>query len=194
MSRTHALEKASVRHRRGNGMMKPYTTYGVGDNGLYDLIDDVAKKLNISPQKVKEAATTLGVDTNNPEQMKSLETKLAQGAGLVGKALEIATGKQETATTGATAKPARSKDDVTRNLAVRASVSLVAGAAAGITTGVVTGKPVLGIAAGVGGFVASAVVWQIADPVTSEELDKVFKAEAAKTTTAATTTQEQKKA
>lgn len=192
MSRTHALEKASVRHRRGNGMMKPYTTYGVGDNGLYDLIDDVAKKLKIDPQKVKDAAKTMGVDTNNPEQMKSLENTLGQAMGLMGKTANIITGSQET--TGTTAKPARSKDDVTRNLAVRASVSLVAGAAAGITTGVVTGKPVLGIAAGFGGFVASAVVWQIADPVTSEELDKVFKAEAAKTTTAATTTQEQKKA
>lgn len=189
MSRTLGLELTSVRRRRSNAMI-PRTTYGVGDNGLYDLIDDVAKKLNISPQKVKDAATTLGVDTNNPEQMKSLETKLAQGAGIVGKALEIATGEQKT--DAASAKPARSKEDVTRNLAVRASVSLVAGAAAGITTGVVTGKPLLGVAAGVGGFVASAVVWQVADPVTSEELDKVFKAEAATTTT--TKPAEQKKA
>lgn len=146
---------------------------------LADTIEELAKKLGKKPEELKAMAKEKGFDLDNPEKLKEFEGIAAKGGDLFGAVSSVFGGEKKEATKEAASKP-RTKEEAAQALTVRAAIAAGAGVVVGGVVGYLTKNPMWGVGAGAGAFAATAVGYQIASPITSDDLDKIFKEEAKK--------------
>lgn len=185
MSRTAALVAHSPRSGGASARIpniSPLYPRGMNDNENVGMAEEkpslVQSAVNLIPADTLKKAKELGIDPTDPKLVEKVQEKLKEATG------EKPAEKQSSS--NAPKKP-RNKEEATSSLMIRAAVAVGTGAIAGVTTGILTKNVGLGVAAGAGGLVVAAVTHQLIDPLTGDDLDKIFKEEAKKATSAAST-------